>query len=438
MGSHHLMRKSQILALADEYWKAEHVEKVFNPGESLIPASGQTISSQDISAVVDAALDGWFTEHKRCAQFTRSLSRVIGKSHITLVNSGSSANLIATLACLENRPEKLVVTCAAGFPTSVSPIYQAGKIPLYIDIDPETLCPKIDEAICALDKYGKEIAGIILAHNLGLPFKEYIIGEYYGRKRKPIIIDCCDALGARIHENHVGYAGDISTFSFFPAHIITSGEGGAIATNSIALHRVIRSLVNWGRDCHCLPGQSNTCGKRFEYEWPRLPKGFDHKYTFTRLGYNLKMTELQAALGNSQLSRLSDFVTTRRINFNDLYYVLGEFMDHIFLYDVIDPHFYPTPFGFPIRVQPNKTFTASELIAYLEEHKIATRRFFGGNLTRQPAFANLPFIALNNLPGADDVLENLFWIGCGPQITSEMITYIRHIFIEFFKGKGLL
>jgi CDP-6-deoxy-D-xylo-4-hexulose-3-dehydrase len=350
---------------------------------------------------------------------------------VTLCNSGSSANLLAIQAALENYPYKdYIITTATNFPTAVSPIYQSGQTPIYIDIDPETLSPDYDQFIQATERFKGKISGAILPHTLGFPFNERLFDEACPGF---MISDCCDALGAYVEDSaSVGAYSDIMTLSFFPAHHITTGEGGAVLTSNKDIKKSLDSLASWGRDCWCAPGQNNTCGKRFEWEWEHLPEGYDHKYTFSRLGYNLKMTEFQAALGFSQLHRISSFVEKRQNNEKYLLNNLAIFGE--WLQVGVVRRGWASPFGFPIVVNTDQ-FTAQELIAYLEEHKVSTRRIFSGNIMKQPGY-RLPHITLGT-PGSDKLMEDGFWIGCHPNLTKEMLDYVVEIFDKFFKERGL-
>ena len=415
-------------------------EKLFIPGLDTVPVSGATINSADVFALVDVALSGWYTEHKECAKFSRALCNYLFKKFCTLSNSGSSSSLLAISACDETyQSGEYILTCATGFPTTVAPIYQIGKKPIYVDIDPETLSPSMEDIQRALELYGKDIGGIILAHTLGFPFNEKELWDM--KFGKWFVADCCDALGAKILIDGdwipVGRYANALTLSFFPAHQITAGEGGAVLTDDDELHRVIESYSNWGRSCYCLPGQANTCGKRFEWETDQLPDGYDHKYVFDRLGYNLKMTEFQAALGNSQLNRFDLMLKKRRDNFGYLRSLLDPFEEYLQFVKVPD-WTKPSPFGFPITVRDRKYFGATELIAHLENLKVATRRVFGGSLTKQPAFANLPYQRVSDLGGSESVMNNTFWIGCHDALRKEHLDYVVEIFWDLFRQRGLI
>jgi CDP-6-deoxy-D-xylo-4-hexulose-3-dehydrase len=421
--------KTSILYDVNEYAKQILSPKEFIPGVTYIPASTSKLYSEDIATLTDAVLSCWFTEWKYAEKFKKELSNVTNSHFVTLCNSGSSANLLAIKSALETfkRGGKYVVTCASGFPTTVAPIYQCGKVPVYVDIDPFTLQPKMEDVFAAIREYSS--AGVILTHNLGFPYDEYSVLSMV-RDGQFFISDCCDCLGGSFSTYKVGTFSDASTHSFFPAHMITTGEGGAVTTRNETLHLQAEKNSNWGRSCSCKPGQNNTCGHRFDWqERGDLPEGWDHKYIFDTLGYNLKMTDLQAALGYAQIQHLPEFIKRRRKLFWDFSaYCLG--LGYIDTVDVpIESN--PVPFGIPIIVKGGAPFTARDLIEYLEKAHIGTRRFFGGNIIRQPGFKNLEYEIVSNLNGSDFVMNNCFWIGCHPSITDEMFDYMLSIIDDF-------
>jgi CDP-6-deoxy-D-xylo-4-hexulose-3-dehydrase len=424
------MSKKKILEDVKEYVEKEFPKKRFIAGKTIIPASGASISPDDISSIVESALQGWFTDFKFCEKFRQEISKVTGKKYVVLTNSGSSASLLAITACLEKyKWGDQVITTAVGFPTTVAPIVQNNMTPRFIDIDPSTLSPSRDQCEEVLDMAWEGIVGSIFAHTLGFPFRttEFLIGE----GKKFLISDTADALGIPID-----YTGDAITLSFFPAHQITTGEGGAVCTDDKGLFTLLQSYANWGRDCYCKPGQSNTCGKRFEHEFKNMPRGYDHKYTFSRFGYNLKITEMQAALGLSQIKRLPEFVKARRFNYDRL--VIGFPKKASEYFDLIEvPEWSkPSPFGFPMVRKSGSPFQLPEFISYLEQHKISTRRLFGGNLTRQPMFDHWGEVG-QDLSGSNKLMNDLVWIGCHPGIDNEMIDYMLEIIESFFVERGL-
>jgi CDP-6-deoxy-D-xylo-4-hexulose-3-dehydrase len=412
----------------------------FKAGKTYIPPSGQVITQEDKDVLHSVVNGGWYTEWTECAKFSKSLAKVLDTKNVHLVNSGSSASLVAISAMTEFLTKlkgefTFIITCATGFPTTVSPIYQCGKIPIYIDIDPLTLLPNFEQLDQAIIEYGNDIGFAVLAHTLGFPFREVQCGV-------PLVADCCDALGSMYFFGDkwwsVGSMADVATLSFFPAHQITSGEGGAVFSSLDYVSPYAESLISWGRSCYCKPGQQNTCGHRFDWEHKgQLPEGWDHKYIFDRLGYNLKMTEFQAALGNSQLSRLMHFTAARRENYKYL-------LDNLFIYNEEFFHFVavpewsnPSPFGFPILLRQDIPFTVSDITQYLESKKIGTRRVFGGNLTKQPAFMKMYHKTSGDLTGSDKVMNDMFWIGCQPDLGKPELDYIIEQFDGFFQERGL-
>lgn len=412
--------------------------KKFIPGKSYVDVSGSVITEEDKLVLHDVVDREWYTEGHYCREFEIELKKITGKNYIQLLNSGSSASLIAMNSALKkfdpDHERPYVLTCATAFPTTVSPIYQMGRIPIYVDIDPETLEPRYDQIVHIIINTD-DISGAIFTHTMGFPFKEEVMKGFV-LPEQFLIADCCDALGTQSKRaffdiyNPVGFYSDLSTYSFFPAHHITCGEGGAIATDDPDLAEYARCYSNWGRSCYCQPGQANTCGKRFEWEdRGELPEGWDHKYIFSEIGYNLKMTEFQAALGYSQSLRLVEMNIKRRRHYTYLMNYLQNY-EHIHLIECYEN---VAPFGFPILVNQDAPFTARELIAYLEEHKIRTRRLFGGNITRQPAFMDMPCVKPFSLEGSDRVMNDMFWIGCHPALTIEMLDYVIEIFNGFMK-----
>ena len=416
----------------------------FIPGKSIIPASGQVITDSDKEVLHKVVDRGWYTDFVYCEKFRRELSRVTGKKYVILTNSGSSASLIAVTTILKLHPDiQCILTSATGFPTTVAPIYQNGRMPTYVDINPNTLEPDYEQIEEVTDYWkckGDQTLSIF-AHTLGFPFRERKF-----ENRGFLIADCCDALSAETKDGglwrHVGAFADVMTLSFFPAHHITCGEGGAVLTNDPDIAGMANSLVNWGRDCVCAPGESNTCGHRFDQPQEvrgNLPEGWDHKYTFSEIGYNLKMTEFQGALGWSQFQRLDEFVEKRRENYQYLRDGLDKHKEYIQFIEYED-WAEPSPFGFPITCGERRevvSFTVERLIGYLEEHKISTRRVFGGNLTKQPGFMNIPYETAGHLTGSNFVMNNVFWTGIQPSLTKDMLDYVLDVFEGFFKEKGL-
>lgn len=421
------MDKNTLLSLISMYAE-QYLPKHFEAGKTYIPPTYPSLIPKDVECVADALLNFWWTEHKYCRKFEKALTDFIGKKYAVLSNSGSSASLLAMTAAMEKSKGTHVITTALGFPTTVSPIYQNNKIPVYIDIDPETLSPSkyyYDET-----KNLSEVAGSIFTHTLGFPFFEPDFYSYF----HPCVVDCCDALGSMYFDGDglvsVGSHATMMTVSFFPAHQITTVEGGVVLTNLDEYHDVLVSLANWGRSCSCKPGESNTCGKRFTWEERGdLPEGYDHKYIFDRLGYNTKMTEFQAALGVSQMQRVESFAIDRLNNFKLFRDAIAK---HSGITTVCVPDWsIPSPFGFPILT--DSKFPTEKFIHYLEEHKVGTRRLFGGNLTKQPGFKDLPKVVIGDLAGTDYLMTNCFWISVSPTLTTDMKMYMIQTIDNFFK-----
>lgn len=428
----------KLIFYLHEYLKETTKESSFQKGMDFIPVSGATIEPDDVEELVLTALNKWYTEGKRCAAFRRSMSKRIQKKKILLTNSGSSANLLAISALAEKYGKrKYVITSATGFATTVAPIYQNNLIPIYVDCDPSTLCPSIPQIQEALTTYGDEISGIIISHPLGFLFDERRIAGML-QEDQFLIADCCDAFGSMLTYPdlppvHSGFFSHASTFSFFPAHHITTAEGGAVATDDVDLYTIITSLANWGRDCHCAPGQNNVCGKRFDWEWEGLPKGWDHKYTYTRMGYNLKMTEFQGALGLTQIAKLDHFTQRRKENYAYLLAGLSRYSEYLDFIDI--PGFSdPSPFGFTVLVKEAYTNLVRDLILYLESYKIATRRVFSGNVIKQPGYQNLEYKTIGPLTGSDRIMNNGFWVGCWPGLNQDQLSYMIEVFGEFFQN----
>lgn len=419
--------RAQILALVDEYHAAAFERAPFVPGELPVPVSGKVFDADDVRSLVDSSLDFWLTAGRFAREFERSFAKVFGTRKATLVNSGSSANLVAlsaltspTLGDRQLKPGDEVITVAAGFPTTVNPILQNGLVPVFIDVTIPTLGPRLDMLEAALSDRTR---AIMIAHTLGNPFNLEAVSAFAKQHGLWLIEDCCDALGATYRGRPVGTFGDIATVSFYPAHHITMGEGGAVMTNSPALHTLIESFRDWGRDCWCEPGKDNTCGKRFDWQLGELPHGYDHKYTYSHIGYNLKATDMQAAVGVSQLRKLPGFIEARRRNFAQLHAGMADLQEFLILPEA-EPHSEPSWFGFPLFVCEGAGFTRNELVRHLESKGIATRLIFAGNLVRQPAFAGQRFRVVGELTGADQVMNDAFWIGVFPGLTSEMLDYV--------------
>ena len=428
--------RQQILDLSAQYFARAFPEAEFKPGQSPVPVSGKVIDGDDLSSVVDSALDCWFTTGRFAEDFERKLARFVGVRCASLVNSGSSANLLAVSALTSPKlgdrrlkPGDEVITVASGFPTTVNPILQNRLVPVFVDV---TL-PTYEIAAGQLEAARSEkTRAVVIAHTLGNVFDLDAITSFVRKHNLWLIEDCCDALGSTWKGRQVGTFGDISTVSFYPAHHITMGEGGAVLTDKPDLQVLIESFRDWGRDCWCDPGKDNTCGKRFDWQLGSLPCGYDHKYTYSHIGYNLKATDMQAALGASQIAKLPRFIERRKENFRYLLSALKPVEKYLLLPEAT-PGSDPSWFGFPIGVRENAPFNREDLIRALDAKKIGTRLLFGGNLLRQPAYEGCEYRVVGDLPNTDFVMNNVFWIGVYPALTRPMLDYVAeaiHAFIS--------
>lgn len=426
--------RQQILSLCSQYFQEAFPPGEFNPGTSPVPVSGKVINAADLGAVVDSALDCWFTTGRFAEDFERKLARFVGVRSASLVNSGSSANLIALSALTSPKlgdrrllPGDEVITVASGFPTTVNPIIQNRLVPVFLDVTVPGYEIDVTQLEAALSE---KTRAVMIAHTLGNVFDLDAVTAFVKKHNLWLIEDCCDALGSTWNGRHVGTFGDIATVSFYPAHHITMGEGGAVLTDKPSLQVIIESFRDWGRDCWCAPGKENTCGKRFDWQLGELPCGYDHKYTYSHIGYNLKATDMQAALGASQIARLPEFIARRKDNFRYLYSAL-QHLDEYLLLPEATPGSDPSWFGFPVGVRESAPFKRDELIRALESQKIATRLLFGGNLLRQPAYEGREYRVIGELPNTDFVLNNVFWLGVYPGLTRPMLDFVADVIHEF-------
>jgi len=407
----------------------------FVAGSSVVPPSGKVIGARELQLMVEASLDGWLTTGRFNDAFEKKLGEYIGVPHVLTTTSGSSANLLALTALTSHKlgeralkPGDEVITVAAGFPTTVNPTIQNGLIPVFVDVDIPTynIDPTLIEA-AVTDK----TKAIMVAHTLGNPFNLAEVRRIADKYNLWLIEDCCDALGTRYDGKMVGTFGDIGTVSFYPAHHITMGEGGAVFTKSSELKKIIESFRDWGRDCYCAPGCDNTCGKRFSQQLGSLPEGYDHKYTYSHLGYNLKITDMQAACGLAQLERVEEFVEQRKANFAYLKAGLANCVDFLELPEAT-ANSEPSWFGFPITLKESAGVSRVELVKFLDEAKIGTRLLFAGNLTRQPYFAGREYRVVGELTNTDRVMNQTFWIGIYPGLAHDHLDYVIAKFEEFF------
>ena len=428
--------RKRILSLVGEYAAIEFASQVFVPGQTAVPPSGKLIGSEELGNMVEASLDGWLTTGRFNKLFEQKLADFIGVEHVITVNSGSSANLVAfstlTSPKLGDRAIQKgdeVITVAAGFPTTVNPILQFGAVPVFVDVDSLTHnidVSKIEVAISSKTK------AIMLAHSLGNPFNLEVVTAICKKYQLWLVEDCCDALGSKYNDQMVGTFGDIGTLSFYPAHHITMGEGGAVFTNNLQLKKIAESFRDWGRDCYCPPGKDNTCGKRFTWQLGELPCGYDHKYTYSHLGYNLKITDMQAACGLAQLEKAPLFIQARKNNFKFLKQRLSSCTEFLTLPEATS-NSDPSWFGFPITLKNDCPVSRLDLVTYLDQHKIGTRLLFAGNLVRQPYMVNAAFRVSGDLQNTDNVMNNTFWLGVQPSLTEQMLNYVA-LKIEEFLG----
>lgn len=427
-------RRQRILGLVRDYAAQQEERAPFLPGRDAIPPAGRVLDPEAYVALVDAALDGWLTAGRFNDEFEKLIAARIGVGRAITVNSGSSANLLALAALtsplLQERalkPDDEVITAAAGFPTTINPILHNGLIPVFVDSVLPAYNPSVEAIAAAI---GPRTRAIMLAHALGNPFEAAALRALADRHGLWLIEDCCDAFGSTHHDRSVGSFGHIGTLSFYPAHHITTGEGGAVFTDDPLLARAIESFRDWGRDCYCAPGRENTCGKRFDWQLGDLPCGYDHKYTYSHAGYNLKMTDMQAALGVAQMARLDEFVAARRRNFAYLRDRLRRCEEFLVLPEAT-PNSNPSWFGFLLTLRENAPCSRVDLLRYLDQHKIGTRLLFAGNVTRQPYMKGRRFRSCGDLPVANTITERSFWIGVYPGLTAQMLDYAANRIGEF-------
>jgi CDP-6-deoxy-D-xylo-4-hexulose-3-dehydrase len=427
--------RQEISKLVELYASTELAPKDFVPGESVIPPSGKVIGARELQMMVEASLDGWLTTGRFNAEFEKKLAEFIGVNHLLTVNSGSSANLVAfstlTSPKLGERAIKKgdeVIGVAAGFPTTVNPIVQFGAVPVFVDVNMKTHNIDADLIEAAITPKTK---AIMLAHTLGNPFNLAKVKALCEKHNLWLIEDCCDALGATFNGKMVGTWGDIGTLSFYPAHHITMGEGGAVFTNNPTLKMIAESFRDWGRDCYCAPGCDNTCGNRFGQQFGSLPHGYDHKYVYAHLGYNLKITDMQAACGLAQLERAPEFIATRKRNFVLLKERLASLNDFLEVAEPT-PNSEPSWFGFPVTLKESSGVKRVDLLKFLDQHKIGTRLLFAGNLTRQPYFQNVEYRVVGDLTNTDRTMNQTFWLGVQPALGQEHFDFVGEKLEEFF------
>ena len=427
--------RTQIRQLVGRYADAQFAPKPFQPGETVIPPAGKVIGAPEIELMVEAALDGWLTTGRFNEQFEAGLATLLGVPHVLTTNSGSSANLLA-LSCLTShklgdrrlKPGDEVITVAAGFPTTVNPSIQHGLIPVFVDVDLPTY--NVDASLIEA-AITERTGAIMLAHTLGNPFNLAEVRRLCDEHDLWLVEDCCDALGSTYDGQWVGTFGDVATLSFYPAHHLTMGEGGAVFTRSAELKPIIESIRDWGRDCYCQPGCDNTCGLRFAQQHGDLPFGYDHKYVYSHLGYNLKITDMQAACGLAQLDRAADFIEARRRNFGLLTERLRS-LEEVLILPQPTPRADPSWFGYPVMLREGVDAKRVDVTRFLDQNKVGTRLVFAGNLTRQPYFRHVEHRVVGNLTNTDRVMNNSFWLGVYPALGPAHFDYVGDKLEEFF------
>jgi CDP-6-deoxy-D-xylo-4-hexulose-3-dehydrase len=429
--------RDEIMSLVEEYYRLRHADRTFNASSPSVPVSGRVFDASDMKSLVDSALDFWLTTGRFNDAFQQRLAARVGARWAMTVNSGSSANLVAMLALTSPlardrrvKPGDEVITAAAGFPTTVNPAMVAGLTPVFVDLDIPTynVLPEAVEAAI-----GERTRAIMVAHTLGNPFQADRLAEIAERHGLWLIEDCCDALGATLNGRHVGTFGDVGTLSFYPAHHITMGEGGAVYTSDPGLRRAMESFRDWGRDCYCEPGADNTCTRRFDWQLGELPYGYDHKYTYSHVGYNLKITDMQAAVGVAQLDHLDDFIAARRRNFDRLKAGLSV-LEEFFILPEPTPGAEPSWFGFLLTVRESAPFTRDQIVRHLDQRRIGTRLLFGGNLTRQPYMLGRDFRVSGDLANSDRIMRQTFWIGVYPGLSDGAIDYVLDVITDFCRN----
>jgi CDP-6-deoxy-D-xylo-4-hexulose-3-dehydrase len=431
--------RTEILRLTKAYFASNWPARPFVAGKSAAPVSGRVFDAEELVALVDSSLDFWLTTGRYAAQFEREFAKVMGVKHALLVNSGSSANLLALTTLTDRslgerrlRPGDEVLTVAAGFPTTVNPIIQNGCIPVFLDVEPGTYNVDVTALEAGLSD---KTRAVMLAHTLGNPFDVAKVQAFAREHGLWLIEDCCDAVGSTYRGQGVGTFGDIATVSFYPAHHITMGEGGAVLMKKPLLRTLVESFRDWGRDCWCNPGCDDTCGKRFDWQLGGLPCGYDHKYTYSHIGYNLKATDMQAAVGVAQLEKLDGFIAARKRNFEALREGLCALEEFLILPEATEGAD-PSWFGFPIAVRREAPFTRNQATRFLEDRKIATRLLFAGNLIRQPAYEASAYRVIGDLKNTDFIMNQVFWIGVYPGITDAMTEYMIDSFLALPDAVG--
>lgn len=433
-------KREEILELVREYYQQRFANRTFDPQHGLVHYAGRVFDEQELVNLVDSSLDFFLTANRYAEEFETSFADFMGVSNAILVNSGSSANLVAlttlTSPKLGNRalkPGDEIITVAAGFPTTLAPIIQNQLIPVFVDVNLEDYTAIPEQLELAISD---KTRAIFMAHTLGVPFNLDKVMELAKKYNLWIIEDNCDALGSRYHDQLTGTFGHLATFSFYPAHHMTMGEGGCVVTNDDQLASIARSIRDWGRDCYCSGGENNTCGKRFNQKFGSLPEGYDHKYVYSHIGYNLKVTDMQAAIGVAQLAKVPQFIEHRKNNHKDLTNILQKFEDKLILHKATE-YSDPSWFCYVITVRDDAGFSRNELTQFLEVNRIETRNLFSGNLLRHPAFENIERRVIGNLENTDKIMNNTFFVGVYPGIEKTHLQYIETVFVRFFNGERI-
>jgi CDP-4-dehydro-6-deoxyglucose reductase, E1 len=430
--------RDQVFSAVKDYYTHKFPSRTFIPGQTYVPVSGKVFDQEELLKLVDSSLDFWLTTGRYALEFEEKFADWMGVKHCLLVNSGSSANLVALSALTSPKlgekrlvPGDEVITVAAGFPTTVNPIFQNQLVPVFVDVKLPSYdidVEKLEEALSDRTK------AIMVAHTLGNPFNIEAVMAFANQHDLWVVEDNCDAVGSVYQGKKTGTFGHLATVSFYPAHHMTMGEGGAVLTNDTRLKKLVESFRDWGRDCWCAPGVDDTCGKRFGWQLGDLPFGYDHKYTYSHVGYNLKMTDMQAAVGVAQLDKLEGFIQRRQENYQFLTRNLADLSDVLEL-PKPTPDSEPSWFGYPIYVKESAPFSRNDLVKHLEEKRIGTRLLFGGNLLRQPLYKGLTYRVIGDMSNADRIMENVFWIGVFPGLTEEMLTYVTNTIREFCRNR---
>lgn len=429
--------KEKIFRLVEEYYELKFRNRKFEAGKDVVKYAGRVFDEKELKLLIDSSLDFWLTSGRYAEEFEKKFSDFVGVKYAMLTNSGSSANLLALTSLTSHllgdkrlKPGDEVITIAAGFPTTLNPIIQNNLIPVFVDVDIPTYNINVNELERAITPRTR---AIMIAHTLGNPFNLEKVMEIKRKYNLWLIEDCCDALGSIYDGKMVGTFGDVATCSFYPAHHITMGEGGIVFTNNDRIARAVVSIRDWGRDCYCKVGVSNTCGKRFSGKYGDLPYGYDHKYVYSHIGYNLKITDMQAAIGVAQIEKLPRFIKIRRENFSKWYKIFKKYEKYFILPQATEKSD-PSWFGFPLSVKPESIFTRNELTNYLSKNKIETRNLFAGNLIRQPAYLNIEKRVYGDLKNTDFIMNSTFFIGTYPGITESMMEYVDRKISEFIKS----